>query len=102
MRSHTPPAVFPRVCAVRLCLQHVPAAQSEDGSATASDRTEVWKNGESWYFDQQDWLEAQCKAQRPHAPATAATAVKQWTWTAWRPPAIIGFAPGAPVSAAPL
>ena len=42
---------------IRLCLQ------SQDGSATASDRTEVWKNGESWYFDQEAWVAARCDAQ---------------------------------------
>jgi hypothetical protein len=66
--------------------------QSQDGSTTASEKTEVWKNGESWYFDQEAWIAAQCEAQ----PQRATTA--PWTWTAWRPPAIIGFAPGAPVS----
>lgn len=70
----------------RMCLQ------SQDGSKTASDKTETWKNGDSWYFDQQTWLSTQCNAQPQRL------SVQEWTWTAWRPPAIIGFAPGAPVS----
>ena len=71
-------------------LLHWPAKEhhtSQNNSGSTSDRTSVWKNGESWYFDQQDWLSKQSEASG-----------SAWSWTAWRPPAIIGFAPGAPLS----
>eukprot|EP01047_Picozoa_sp_COSAG01_P036474 COSAG01_NODE_2850_length_6977_cov_8.906077_4_plen_408_part_00 len=71
-------------------LQHWPAKEqhtSEDGSSSVSDQTAVWRNGKSWYFDQQKYVSDQSDA-----------AGGRWSWTAWRPPAVIGFAPGAPLS----
>lgn len=60
---------------------------SENGSVSAFNEAAVWSNGRSWYFDQQAYLSDQADA-----------AGGRWSWTAWRPPAIIGFAPGAPLS----
>eukprot|EP01050_Picozoa_sp_SAG11_P016098 SAG11_NODE_2156_length_3734_cov_22.964787_3_plen_217_part_00 len=43
------------------------------------------------YFDQQDYLEAKLQQQESRGGGG-------WTFTAWRPPAVIGFALGAPLS----
>ena len=77
-------------------LAHVSILQGRKAYAAYDPDEMLWPLKESqprqetpsWYWTQEDLLkERRTAAADPH-----------WTWTIWRPPTVLGFVPGAPLS----